>query len=671
MTKPLRLLSALALAFLLSATMLRAQWTAPTPEELAMTSIPEVPGAPALYLWKDEQADDGLHMQSFYVRLKVLTEGGKEYANVELPFLSGSAGRNIDSIAGRTIHPDGTIIPFTGKPYEKVVEKMQGYKVKVKIFTLPSVEVGSILEYRYKVHIDDHYFAEPDWTVQTALFTRKAHYMWRPTDRELTTSDGKRTSTHVAWTPILPEGVTIKQTPVQIRTGSDSGYVQLDLDVHDIMPVPTEEYMPPMHSLSYKVLFYYTSYKSSKEFWVSEGKDWSKARNKFMDPGSAVKSAVQSLTAPSDTQEQKLRKLYAAVMTLENTDFTREHSSSEEHAQGLKEIKSVDDVLTRKRGSGDQLTTLFVSMARVAGLKAYLMGVADRNERIFLPNYLSIYQLDDDIAIVNLDGKDVFFDPGQRYCSFGHLSWKHAYSAGLRQTDNGVDLTNTPVQNYKDAHVNRIADLKLDDTGVVSGSVKVEYTGDSALAWRQDALRGDETSLKSNLRVKMEHMLPANMEVKVDTIENVTEYEQPLKVSYEINGPIGSTTGKRLLVPANLFEMNSKPLFHEPTRELAVDMQYPSLVQDAVRFTLPPSLIIESAPASANESMSKLAIFQISSVTAAHSITLYRNLSVGTPIFSSREYPDLHSFYTKLEAKDQETLVLTRPANASKPNGQN
>ncbi len=143
MTK-LRLLSALPLAALALAPALNAQWTAPTPEELSMTSIPEVPGAPAVYLWKEELADDGLHMQSFYVRLKVLTEGGKEYANVELPYLSGDAGRSIDTIAGRTIHSDGTIIPFTGKPYEKVVEKMQGYKVKVKIFTLPSVEVGSI-----------------------------------------------------------------------------------------------------------------------------------------------------------------------------------------------------------------------------------------------------------------------------------------------------------------------------------------------------------------------------------------------------------------------------------------------------------------------------------------------------------------------------------------------
>ena len=51
-----------------------------------MTSQPEVPGAPAVYLFREETTDDKLHMFSIYTRLKVLTERGKEYSNVELHF---------------------------------------------------------------------------------------------------------------------------------------------------------------------------------------------------------------------------------------------------------------------------------------------------------------------------------------------------------------------------------------------------------------------------------------------------------------------------------------------------------------------------------------------------------------------------------------------------------
>ena len=310
MTISFRLLAALAFTMMTAGPALRAQWTAPTKEELAMTSIPEVPGAPAVILYKEYKTEDSLHMQSFYFRMKVLTEEGKNYANVELPYISNESGTNVDNIAGRTIQPDGTVVLFTGKPYEKTVVKGEGFKYKVKVFSLPAVEVGSILEYRYKIHMDQYYFQSPEWIVQTELFTKKAHFMWRPTAREVLV-DGKQISSRVAWTPILPVGMEIKQTPLPQVSGlnGDAGYVQLDLDVHDIMPVPHEEYMPAMGSLSYKVLFYYSPYTTGRDFWVSEGKHWSKERNSFIGNVSALEPQVQRLIAPGDTQEQKLKKI--------------------------------------------------------------------------------------------------------------------------------------------------------------------------------------------------------------------------------------------------------------------------------------------------------------------------------------------------------------------------
>jgi hypothetical protein len=634
-----------------------------------MTSIPEVPGAAAVYLFKEELADDGMHSQSFYYRIKVLTEGGKDYANVELPFVAGQAGFTIDSIAGRTIHSDGTIIPFTGKPYEKMVEKAtyegETYKFKVKVFSLPAVEVGSIIEYRYSLHTDDHYFRQPEWIVETELFTRKAHYMWRPTDQQLTVEDGKQITAGVMWTPILPPGVTVKQSKLMGSHGVDGGSTQLDLDVQNIMPLPKEQFMPPMKSVSYKVMFYYSPFRSGKEFWDSEGKRWSKARDKFIGPGSATKGAVAGLVAPGDSDEQKLHKLYTAVMTIENTDFTRQRSTTEERAQGLKDIKSADDVWTRKRGSGDQIAALFVGMARAAGMKAYLMGVANRSERFFIPSYLSLDQLDDDVAIVKLDGKDVFFDPGQRYCAFGHLSWKHSFTGGLRQTDGPPELATTPALSYKDAHVARIADLKLDDQGVATGIVKLTYTGDPALGWRQTSLRGDETSLKEDLKVELEHMLPGGMDISVKQIENLIDFEKPLVVSYDVKGAIGSSTGKRLLVTADLFETNSKPRFPETKRDVPIDMHYPGATQDAVRLTLPATLVVESSPAPAKAMLKTSAAFDTNVVKAPNSITCYRNLTLGLTLLGADVYPDLREFYGKVETTDQETVVLTRGAAIS------
>jgi hypothetical protein len=633
------------------------EWRAPTAEELSMTSIPQVPGAPAAILYREEKTEDDTSTTSYYVRLKVLTDRGKDYANVELPYYAGRVGTIVAAIDGRTIHPDGTVVPFTGKPYDKLIERSTGVHMKAKVFTMPSVEVGSILEYRYKLHLERHYVGEPEWYIQGDLYVRKARYVWRPTNQYVVTGRGTLTG-RVAWTPILPPGAEVKQ----MQKGGEQ--LEFDLDVHDVPPVPVEDDMPPAQSLSYQVLFYYTPYGSASEYWANEGKEWSKDIDKFIGSSGAVKDYVRTVVADSDTDDVKARKLYAAVMTLDNESFSRVRSAAEIDDPGFRELRT-EDILKRKWGNKGQLTGLFVAMARAAGLKAYVMGVADRDKRIWNPNVTSLRQLDDWIAIVEIGGKEVYFDPGERYCEAEHLAWKHTLAGGLRQTDKGAALAATPGESYKSTKVLRIADLKLDDQGVASGSVSISFTGDPALAWRQKALQSDETTVNEDLVKDLQTMLPSGVEVKLTQVANLADYDKPLKAVYEIRGAVGSSTGKRFLLPADLFEANTKPKFLEAKRETPVDLHYSRQVQDVMRVTLPDGLTIESTPDDDKQSFANKALFEVKAKRAPASVTSYRTVMLAMPIFLSDDYDGLRTFYNKLDAKDQETIVLTRAqANA-------
>jgi hypothetical protein len=637
------------------------QWTAPTPEELKMTSQPQVPGAAAVYLFKEEITDDHLHMWSKYARIKILTEAGKEFANVELKQYSSSdnGGYTIRAIAGRTIHPDGTIIPFTGKPFEKLIEKGQDFKEMAKVFSLPNVEVGSIIEYRYELSYDDNIVFPPSWYIQSDLFTRKAHYLWKPTNDDVVVKDekGEQRSSRIAWTPILPKDFEVKQTRLPGAPG-DAGQLSLELNVQDVAPSPDEEFMPPIESLSYRVLFYFMAETSQTEFWKNEGKRWAQVRDKFIGPGSRVKAAVKDLVVPTDTQDQKLRKLYAAVMKLDNTTYNRERSAAEEKAQGLGEVKDTDDIWQRKRGADDQIAALFVAMARAAGMKAYLMGVTNRNRSLFLPSYLNLSQLDDDIAIVVVDGKDQFFDPGQRYCPYGQLAWKHTLAQGLRQVDGGSAFAGTPGGSYKDARVDRIADLKMDEHGEATGTIIMTFRGPPALQWRQTYLHGDDTSLKHDLQTSVEKMMPSGMDVKVSSIDKLEDYEEPLIVKFNVTGQIASSTGKRLIVPSDIFEANAKPSFPHEKRELPVYFNYTHSVLDAVRVTFPSSLSAESVPADLQLPYQKTALYSMDAKSTSTSITMHRNFLLGDIIFPLEQFPDLRTFYNKFESRDQEPIVL-------------
>ncbi|MDP9052029.1 MAG: DUF3857 and transglutaminase domain-containing protein [Acidobacteriota bacterium] len=658
----LPVISVLALASALDAQ----QWTPPTPEELKMTSQPEVPGAAAVYLFKEETTEDRLHMWSKYVRLKVLTEAGKEYANVELRQYdsSDSGGYTVGGIAGRTIHPDGTIIPFTGKPLEKLIEKGNGFKEMSKVFTLPDVEVGSIIEYRYQLRYDDNWYISPSWIVQTDLFTRNAHYIWKPTNRELVTKGehGEQLTSSVAWMPILPSGAEVKQSRMPPSTENQAGQLLLELNVKNVPPNFNEEFMPPIRSLTYRVLFYYSAYRSSEEFWKNEGKGWSKTTDKFIGPGNKVKEAVRDLAVPSDTPDQKLRKFYEAVMKIDNTNLSGVRSAAEEKAQGLGPAKSTDDIWERKRGHDDEIAELFIAMARAAGFKAYAMRVTNRDSGVFVPGYLSFGQLEDTIAIVVVDGKEQFFDPGQRYCAYGHLAWKHTMAQGIRQNDNGTAISQTSGEPYNASRTQRVANLNLDENGVVAGTLKMAWTGDPALSWRHAYLRGDTTSLNRDLRTSMENMMPNGMDIKVLSIDNLEDYEKPLQVNYTVKGPMGSPTGKRLLLPSDLFESNTKPTFPHEKRDTNIFFNYPHVVLDALRINFPATFSLESAPASEQIPFQKFAAYMLKTETTPTSVTIRREFDLGNLFYKVTEYPDLRAFYNKFETKDQEPIVLKAAA---------
>src|SRR3954454_20206971 len=97
---------------------LRGQFKEPTKDELQMTSDAKAPGASAVYLYREDITDQSSATRTYYDRIKVLTEKGKELATTRLPYEPET--EKIASVEGRTIHADGTIVPLTEKPSELV-----------------------------------------------------------------------------------------------------------------------------------------------------------------------------------------------------------------------------------------------------------------------------------------------------------------------------------------------------------------------------------------------------------------------------------------------------------------------------------------------------------------------------------------------------------------------
>src|SRR5690242_3291746 len=100
-------------------------WLPITPQDLKISQVPGAPGASAIQLYYADYIDDEAQTEFFYRRIKVLNDKGNSYADVEIVVPSEGS---ISGLKARTVHPDGKIIEFTGKPFQKVIVKARASK---------------------------------------------------------------------------------------------------------------------------------------------------------------------------------------------------------------------------------------------------------------------------------------------------------------------------------------------------------------------------------------------------------------------------------------------------------------------------------------------------------------------------------------------------------------
>ena len=661
----------LALLVVASPALVRAQFQKPTNEELKMTDDPKAPGAAAVYLNVAETFDDDLHYHSVYVRIKVLQEKGKELATVELPYvksdtrdfnIAGVYGTNatrIDDLKVRTIHPDGTVIPLTVNPEDLLASKKAvangEFQINRKVFTLPSVDVGSILEYSYKVRFDDFVMSSPHWEIQKPYFVHKAHYEFTPSKEFLhglanyfIDHNGHPINTLIMW-QVLPPGVTVKRDA--------KGH--FSLDVSDIPPIPREDWMPPLQNFRFKVAFYLTAEGSTIDYWPSEIKHWSKDVDRFAEPTKPIHDAANSLISPGDSDLDKVRKLYSAVQALDNTDFSRRKSESELKQHNIGETRRAEDIWTQKSGSSEEIALLYLAMLRAAGLSAKAMKITDRETGVFDANYFHFDQLEDTIIALNIGGTDILLDPGEKMCPFRTMHWRHSNASGFLEGSDGKTPNNTPPQSYPDNNTKRRGEITVDRQGGVQGTLSFAMIGQQALYWRQVALRNDEDEVKRRFDRSLETMVPEGVEAHIDHFVGLDNPAVTLAAVIQAKGMLGTASAKRLLLPGFFFDTRTRqPFVDEETRQEPVDMHFSEIVNDQVVYRLPAGLTIEGAPQDAKISWPAHAILSVSTEQTPSQITINRSLARAFTFALKDQYQDLRSFYQKVAASDEQQLVL-------------
>jgi hypothetical protein len=589
---------------------------------------------------------DGSYIYNYY-RIKIFTQkGADDQANVELPFFKDNS--EIKDIRARTIRPDGSIVNFEGKPFEKTIVKLSGLKELAKTFTLPDVKPGCIIEYKYRVQFQKEALYDEEWVLSSDLYTREGFFSILPYQ-----------SSYQNY-PLYFRQFGLKDT-VTPQKQTDGTYT---LTVKNIDAVWDEANMPPERTIQSRIEFYHRPEdtppnETQDQFWTRKQKSWVSDYEHFIGKKKDMEAEVAKTVSPSDTPEVKLQKIYARVQQMRNLSDEDEKTQKEEKQENIKKNNNAKDVLEHGYGGSRSLNLLFVAMARAAGFDAYPVLVAPRNYASFFPQMQDTSPLKADIVWVKAGDKEYWLDPSAHEWPFGILPWFETNTLGVRISSKMPDFITSPEPKIDDSVIARAAEMKLDADGNAEGKLSVDFTGQVAALRREENRKDDETGRKKAVEDSIKEWMPSNASFELTKLENWDKNDLPLHVEGTVKvSNLASTAGHRMLVPTTIFVPSQTKTFESAVRHNAVYFHYPYKEVDTIKYAAPAAFKVETVPDKRGTNPASIVVYEMTATKDGSTAEVQRTLKVNALVVEAKYYTAMRSFFNTVKTNDASQIVL-------------
>ena len=423
--------------------------------------------------------------------------------------------------------------------------------------------------------------------------------------------------------------------------------------------------MPPENELKFRVDFIYVPEfdpkpeKDPDVFWKKYGKRIYHVVDDFVDKRRAMTEAVAQIVAPGDSPEVKLHRIYERTLRVRNLSFERQQSQQEADRENFKTAKNVEDLWKQGYGDGNQITWLFLALVRAAGIEADPVIVSTRDVRFFKYQIQNPAELNSNVVLVTLNGKEMLLDPGTAFAPFGLLPWSETAVRGLRLNKDGGTWIDTPLPEAAESRVERKGNLKLAINGTLEGKVIVTFTGQEALWRRQEERNEDDAGRKQFLEDEIKADVPSGIVVELANRPDWSSASPTLVAEYDLKIPgWASIAGQRAVMPVGLFGGQDKGTFQHQTREHPLYFSFRHQIADDVTIELPPDWRVNSSPQPTRENHNVLD-YASSSEVKNGALELKRELTVAAMFVEAKYYGAMHDFFEIVRTGDEEQIILT------------
>lgn len=627
--------------------------------------------ASACYLYKYRKTYINYNQQEgfqliteVHERVKVYSKEGFEQATrAILLYKEGADEEEIKNIKAYTFNLEGSKIVET-KLEKKGIFKTEKSKYLNEVkFTMPNVNEGSVLEYKYKVlspfitSIDEFVFQE-DIPIKKleGRFESPEYFQFK------VNSKGYR--------PVAP---TTKSTKERInlstktrsndglhrvKTSYDYSQVEYTNNIHtySLSNIPALKEEPFVNNIdnyrsSIKYELSFTNFPNSpvKNYsttWEDVVKTIYKSSS-FGDELSKVgyyKDDIDALIGHTSNSVERAALIY---------NFVKKKVKWNGY-YGYLVDEGVRKAYKDQAGNVAEINLMLTSMLNYAGVTAYPVLVSTRQHGVPLfptrkgYNYIICYVKDSDKSYL-LDATSPYSLPN--VLPFRTLNWQGRV---ITERGNSTFISLYPNSISKNDYSVLV---NIDEAGQISGGCRSVKTGHSALLYRMGYNDQDKDQYLEDFENKYD-----GLEVSDFTVKNENDLSKPIMESYKFvkEAQADIVGDKMYFAPMFYLKMNENP-FKLEQRDYPIDFGYPSKNVYKITINVPEGYKVDILPEPKAVSLpDNLGYFKYNVQESNGRIQVIVTTQISTSIVTPDYYETLKMYISQLIEKESEQVVLSK-----------
>ncbi len=621
-----------------------------------------------------------------HTRIKILTEAGYDWATVTIPYHAEDRTQQVRDVEARTHSAaGGDRIEIHELDKRSIFDEDIDGEWRRMRFTLPALQPGSVIEYRYKVvSTNPEYF--PSWAFQSgepvlwsefrAEIPEIFHYVSAFQGQlQPEVAEQEPYSREMHWTIDLEDESMFGRSHEIARASTEVRGVKRRWVMRDIPALREEPYMTTPEDFRAKIRFELAEIgrPSAQMVRVSLGSEtvmvpatrlpvtpvmtsWEQLAEELMgsrDFGKqigqhrAVRDQAQAIVAGIADPVQRAVAIYDFVRT--TMVWTGE--------RGVLLRQGLDEALRARSGTGPEIALLMVSMLREAGLESHPVIMSTRSHGQVMSAYPLVSQFNHVLAYVEVDSVGYLLDATDPKRPFTLLPREALNGVGflVRHPDPGW-VPITPPDDYWHRHS---LDAGLDASGRLTGTVRILEGGYSALDSR-GALDEAESPAEFVREVLFRHMTGALVDSCDVTSEETLTDTLELTAVFSVPGYAQVAGDFIYFNPTPLGRLGENPLRH-PERAFPVDLIYPRRLYYTVGLRLPPGYAVQEVPRNVRIRLpDDGAVYQRLLAVESDLLMAEVQIVIDQTVFEPDRYGYIRQFFEKIVATEAEQVVLKR-----------